>query len=62
LLDAFSLEQRSAREKALQKENAGKRISRSAERDQRCARWIGGRFLKKATQKLLNRLRRQLKV
>ena len=28
-------------------------VSRSAERDQRHARWIRGRFLKKATQKLL---------
>ena len=29
-----------------------RRISPSADGDQRSARWIGGRFLKKATQKL----------
>ena len=35
-----------------------KGISRLARRDQRSARWIGGRFLKKATEKLSTRHRR----
>jgi len=48
---AFFFDTIGAKKKAWQKRNANN-ISPSAEGDQRCARWIGGRFLKKATQKL----------
>jgi len=48
---AFFFDTIGAKKKAWQKRNANN-VSPSAEGDQRCARWIGGRFLKKATQKL----------
>ena len=48
-LSAFSFGRRSAKEKAWQKEKRVSEISPSAEGDQRSARWISGRFLKKAT-------------
>jgi hypothetical protein len=53
LFSAFSFARKGTKEKAWQKENATEEISRLARRDQRCARWSGGRFLEKATQKLL---------
>jgi len=40
----------------LAKKKRQKRISPSAEGDHRYARWISGRFLKKATQKLSSKL------
>jgi len=40
----------------LAKKKRQKRVSPSAEGDQRYARWISGRFLKKATQKLSSKL------
>ena len=36
----------------LGKKEMPNRMFRACERDQRSARWIGGRFLKKATEKL----------
>jgi len=47
LLDAFSLEQRGTREKALQKENAEKRVSLSAESDKGYAPLTAVAFWKK---------------
>ena len=44
------------KEKSLAKKKRQRRVSPSADGDQRYARWIGGRFLKKATQKLLSKL------
>jgi len=40
----------------LAKKKRQKRVSPSAEGNQRYARWISGRFLKKATQKLSSNL------
>ena len=69
-LSAFSFGRRSAKWKlaslrfaanhkwfALSKKKSACRKFRACERDQRSARWISGRFLKKATEKLSNWLR-----
>jgi hypothetical protein len=50
----FSLAQK-AQEKSLAKKKRRRRVSLVATSDQRSARWIGGRFLKKATEKLSTR-------
>jgi hypothetical protein len=44
-----------AQRKKLGKKEMPKREFRLCGGDQRSARWIGGRFLKKATEKLSNR-------
>ena len=48
----FSLAVEAQRKKLGKKEHADKEISPRARGDQRSARWMGGRFLKKATEKL----------
>jgi hypothetical protein len=55
LLNRFFLWHKRRKKKAWQKRNAAGDISPSAEGDQRSARWIGGRFLEKATEKLSSR-------
>ena len=54
----FSLAVEAQRKKLSKKEHADKEISPRARGDQRYARWMGGRFLKKATEKLSTRHRR----
>ena len=54
----FSLAVEAQRKKLGKKEHADKEISPRARGDQRSARWMGGRFLKKATEKLSARHRR----
>ena len=54
----FSLAVEAQRKKLGKKEHADKEISPRARGDQRSARWMGGRFLKKATEKLSTRQRR----
>jgi hypothetical protein len=54
-----------AQRKKLGKKEMPKREFRLCGGDQRSARWIGGRFLKKATEKLSNRQsssNRQIKI
>jgi poly-gamma-glutamate capsule biosynthesis protein CapA/YwtB (metallophosphatase superfamily) len=52
LYPLFSLTHEAQRKK-LSKKETPRKISPRARGDQRSARWIGGRFLKKATEKLL---------
>ena len=56
----FSLAVEAQRKKLSKKEHAARDVSPRARGDQRSARWMGGRFLKKATEKLSNRLRREV--
>ena len=51
----FSLTPSAQRKKLSKKEHAAKEVSPRARGDQRSARWMGGRFLKKATEKLSTR-------
>jgi hypothetical protein len=46
------LQKEAQRKKLGKKEDAAKGVSPRARGDQRYARWMGGRFLKKATEKL----------
>jgi hypothetical protein len=55
-LSAFFFETRGAKKKAWQKRTRRKG-GFAVRGDQRSARWISGRFLKKATEKLSNRQR-----
>ena len=54
----FSLAVEAQRKKLGKKEHAARDVSPRARGDQRSARWMGGRFLKKATEKLSTRQRR----
>ena len=54
----FSLAVEAQRKKLSKKEHAARDVSPRARGDQRSARWMGGRFLKKATEKLSTRRRR----
>jgi hypothetical protein len=56
LLIRFFLWQSKRKEKSLAKKKARKGMFRLCGGDQRYARWIGGRFLKKATEKLPDKL------